>query len=99
MSKIQKWGNSSAVRLPTKVLAAAGMTADSDIDIKAGDGCVVIQLKEKAQEQMFDQLFSEIPDAAELLSAVQKSLTNAISMTDEATKAVKTSHAELIKEK
>jgi antitoxin component of MazEF toxin-antitoxin module len=45
--KIQKWGNSSAIRLSAKLLAAAGITTDSEVDIQANDGRVVIQLHEQ----------------------------------------------------
>ena len=57
-SKIQKWGNSSAVRLPAKVLAASGIKPDSVIDIQASKGRLVIQLHETTNEQMFDKLFN-----------------------------------------
>ncbi len=31
---IQKWGNSSAIRLSAKVLAASGLSSDSKVDIQ-----------------------------------------------------------------
>ena len=94
-SKIQKWGNSSAVRLPAKVLAASGIKPDSVIDIQATKGRLVIQLHETTNEQMFDKLFKDIPEAEELLSFVQERLTDAILKTDEAARVVETSREEL----
>lgn len=94
-SKIQKWGNSSAVRLPAKVLAASGISPDSQVDIQAGNGRLVIQLHETTSEQMFDKLFAELPEAAELISFVQQRLKDAILMTDETTKAVETARKKL----
>ena len=94
-SKIQKWGNSSAVRLPAKVLAASGIKPDSVIDIQASKGRLVIQLHETTNEQMFDKLFKDIPEAEELLSFVQERLTDAILKTDEAARVVETSREEL----
>ena len=94
-SKIQKWGNSSAVRLPAKVLAASGIMADSEIDIQVSKGRLVIQLLETTNEQLFDKLFTGESEAEELLSFVQARLTDAISKTDEAARAVEASREEL----
>jgi len=66
-SNIQKWGNSQAVRLPAKILAASGISQNDPIDIQSGDGQIVIQLKEKTRESQFDDLFAEFPEAEELL--------------------------------
>lgn len=87
-SKIQKWGNSSAIRLPAKALAAAGIDPESEVDIQTGDGRLVIQLPERTQGQLFDKLLSEVPDAEVVLAMVQKSLTRVIAMTDETTKSI-----------
>ncbi|MCP3670722.1 MAG: AbrB/MazE/SpoVT family DNA-binding domain-containing protein [Gammaproteobacteria bacterium] len=87
-SKIQKWGNSSAVRLPAKLLAAAGIDPESDVDIQAGDGRLVIQLPERSQEQLFDKLLAEVPDAKEVLATVQAGLTRAIATTDKSVLSV-----------
>ena len=90
-SKIQKWGNSSAIRLPAKALAAAGIKPDSKVDIQASQGRLVIQLQETTNEQLFDKLLADIPEAKELLCFVQERLTDAISMTDEAAQVVEAS--------
>lgn len=84
--KIQKWGNSSAIRLSAIVLAAAGIKSEDEVDIQAEDGRLVIQLRERTQEQAFDQLFAEEPGAKELLALVKQSLTDAIALTDKTTK-------------
>jgi alpha-D-ribose 1-methylphosphonate 5-triphosphate synthase subunit PhnG len=67
------------------VLAAAGIATNSEVDIQANDGRVVIQLHELTQEQAFDKLLANEPDAAELLALVQASLTKAIDRTDKTT--------------
>ncbi len=86
--KIQKWGNSSAIRLPAKALAAAGISQESEVDIQADSGRLVIQLPERTQEQLFDKLLSEVPDAAEVISLVKESLNSAIVLTDKTTRRV-----------
>ena len=86
--KIQKWGNSSAIRLPAKALAAAGISRESEVDIQADKGRLVIQLPERTREKLFDKLLSEVPDAEEVLAQVKKSLVDAISTTDNTTKSV-----------
>lgn len=83
--KIQKWGNSSAIRLPATLLAVAGITNDSDVDIQADDGRLVIQLHERTQEQVFDKLLADEPEAAELLKFAKDRLARTITMTDETT--------------
>ena len=81
--KMQKWGNSSAIRLPAKVLAAAGFDNDSKVDIQVDDGRVVIQLRERTLEQTFDSLLAEEPGAAEMLALAKESLSRSITLTDE----------------
>lgn len=61
-AKLQKWGNSSAIRLSTKVLAAAGLSPGVDVDIEAGDGRLIITLHQKTDRQTFEKLL-EHPDA------------------------------------
>ena len=87
-AKIQKWGNSSAVRLPMKALAAAGLSADSEIEIEANKGCIVIKLKQPSKEQQLDKLLADSPEMAELLAEVQKGLKQAINMTEQASEMV-----------
>ncbi len=86
--KIQKWGNSSAIRLPAKVLAAAGISTESEVDIQADNGRVVIQLPDSTKEQLFDKLLSEVPDAEKVLEMVSQSLKGAIELTEETTRSV-----------
>ena len=81
-AKIQKWGNSAAIRLPSTVLAAAGITVNSEVDIQAEQGRLVIQLPEQTKEKLFDQLLSEIPDIEKVLAEVQGKLTHAITATE-----------------
>lgn len=85
LGKIQKWGNSSAIRLPAKILAAAGFSRDSEVDIQVDNGRVVIQSHERTLEQAFDNLLAEEPGAEELLSLVKESLGKAIALTDRTT--------------
>ena len=75
-SKIQKWGNSSAIRLPTKILAASGISSDSEVDIQASEGRLVIQLHETTNEQIFDKLFAEMPEAEEWIWILLIFITN-----------------------
>ena len=93
--KIQKWGNSSAVRLSAKALASAGIEPESEIDIQTSKGRIVIQLQERSKEQLFDKLLAEIPDAKTILAGARKAFSSAIKTTDETTKGVETLCADL----
>lgn len=95
LAKIQKWGNSSAVRLPMKALAAAGLSADSEVEIEANKGCIVIKLKQPSKEQQLDKLLSESPEMEELLAEVRQGLNQAIAMTEQATQVVENTRATL----
>lgn len=87
-TKLQKWGNSTAIRLPATALAAAGIKPGSEVDIQTSEGRLVIQLPERTQEQLFEKLMAEIPDAETVLKMVQECLARAIAMTDETTRNV-----------
>lgn len=95
LAKIQKWGNSSAVRLPMKALAAAGLSAGSEVEIEANKGCIVIKLKQPSKEQQLDKILAESPDMVELLAEVRKGLNQAIAMTEQATQVVEDTRATL----
>ena len=94
-AKVQKWGNSSAVRLPTRALAAAGISVDSDVEIEATQGCLVIKLKQPTKEQALDKLLAESPEMEELLALVKTNLSKAIEMTEHATMVVESTHENL----
>jgi antitoxin MazE len=42
-SEIKRWGNSAALRLPAKLLAAAGLAIDSPVDVRLEGGRLVIE--------------------------------------------------------
>jgi antitoxin MazE len=42
MSRIGRWGNSHAVRLPRDVLDAAGIAPDADVKLSAEPGRIVV---------------------------------------------------------
>ena len=64
--KIQKWGNSAVIRLPAKMLAVVGITNNNAVDIPADDDRLVIQLRERTQEQLFDKLLAQEEGMKEL---------------------------------
>jgi antitoxin MazE len=57
-AKIQKWGNSLAVRLPNKVLKAVNFKPGSSVEITTSNSCMVISL----QEDPLDELLAKITD-------------------------------------
>ena len=68
---------------------------DSEVDIQASNGRLVIQLHETTSEQAFDKLFAELPEADELIKFVQQRLTETILMTDETTRSVEAARKKL----
>lgn len=83
---VQKWGNSSAIRLPATLMAAAGIKTNDEVDIQASDGRLVIQLHERTNEQAFDNLLAQEPATEDVLALVKKSITQAVAMTEATTK-------------
>ena len=41
-ARVQKWGNSLALRIPKPIAAAAGLHADAAVEISLVDGAIVI---------------------------------------------------------
>ena len=60
LTRIRKWGNSAAVRLPTATLAKAGLALDSTVEIRASDGKVVVSAVTPA-EYTLDELLDACP--------------------------------------
>lgn len=51
-SEIKRWGNSAAVRLPSKILAQAKLDVSSSISIEVTDGKIVIEAAAKAARKV-----------------------------------------------
>lgn len=64
-TEIKKWGNSAAVRLPAKVLAQAGMDINSNVEIVAVDGEIILKpIANPTDEYTLDDLLAIGPDDA-----------------------------------
>ncbi len=59
-AKVQKWGNSAAVRLPVAVLEAAGLTLDQSVEIQVSEGNVVIKAVSQTPRYEIDELVAGI---------------------------------------
>ncbi len=42
-TKVVKWGNRLAIRIPLSVVAEVGLKAQDDLEIEVEDGCVVLK--------------------------------------------------------
>jgi antitoxin MazE len=58
-TRVQKWGNSLAVRLPRSIAADAGLDTDTSVEVVLREGSVVVT---RVAEPAFtlDQLLSQI---------------------------------------
>ena len=56
---VRKWGNSDAVRIPSSLLAAAGLKTDDPVDVREEDGRIVIE-KAAAKRITLDELIAGI---------------------------------------
>ena len=73
LSEVKKWGNSAAVRLPSKVLAAAGLDTGAPISIEVIDSKVVIELADNRSARRLNLPFTE----AQLLSGLDEQTSHA----------------------
>ena len=48
-AKIQKWGNSLGVRIPKNIIDKINLEENSEVDIEAKDGTIIIFPKQKNQ--------------------------------------------------
>ena len=42
-SQVKKWGNSASIRIPARVLAAASMQIDQEVEMREEDGRIIIE--------------------------------------------------------
>lgn len=67
VTRIRKWGNSAAIRLPTATLAKAGLALDSTVEIRASEGTVVVSAVTPT-EYTLDELLDACPRTKMTLS-------------------------------
>ena len=60
-SRVQKWGNSLALRIPKSVAVEAGLRADGAVEISLVEGALVVQPIAR-QPPTLDELLSGITD-------------------------------------
>lgn len=61
-TRVQKWGNSLALRLPKRLAEEIGITRESDVELTVRDGTIVIA-PERTPRYELDQLLAEVtPD-------------------------------------
>ena len=61
-SRVQKWGNSLALRIPKPYAEAAGLTANSPVELRVEDGQIVIRPLAKP-DLTLDDLLAGITEA------------------------------------
>jgi len=59
-AKIQKWGNSLAVRLPRAITKKAGLVIEDEVDIDVDDAGKVVLLPHIQKEYKLDELLAGI---------------------------------------
>ncbi len=85
-TEVKRWGNSGAVRLPSKVLAAANLDISSSISVEVKGRKIIIEgiAEQKTkyfklpftEEQLLDGLTPETSHADELANISDKEMDN-----------------------
>lgn len=61
LTKVQKWGNSLAVRIPKALAEEAGLKQDKQVNIRYEDGELRIR-KRRRKRYDLDELLASVPD-------------------------------------
>ena len=61
-ARVQKWGNSLAVRIPTAFAAELGLEADTTIELSVRDDTLVIERNDDLPEISLDELLAGVTD-------------------------------------
>lgn len=61
-ARIQKWGNSLAVRIPRTIASEAGLEEQTDVEITLNEGVVMIT-RTAQTEYTLDELLQNVTDA------------------------------------
>ena len=59
--KVSKWGNSLAVRIPSKLARSADLKEGADLEIGESDGCIVLRPVRRVRYEL-NALVSQITD-------------------------------------
>jgi len=78
LSEIKKWGNSAAVRLPSKILASAGLDTGAPISIEVVGNKVIIEPVANKPARRLKLPFTE----AQLLSGLDEHTSHADELTE-----------------
>ena len=62
LTKVQKWGNSRAVRIPRAIAEEAGLDFDCAVDIECVNGEIRIKRARKRKRYDLDELLASVPD-------------------------------------
>lgn len=60
--QVKKWGNSASVRIPARVLAAAEMHIDQEIELRAEDGRIIIEPVKTPRYELDELLAAMVPE-------------------------------------
>lgn len=61
-SKVARWGNSRAVRIPRAIAEEAGLDFDCAVDIECVNGEIRIKRARKRKRYDLDELLASVPD-------------------------------------
>lgn len=61
LTKVQKWGNSLAVRIPKALADEAGLERDKQVNIRYEDGELRISTRRRKRYDL-DELLASVPD-------------------------------------
>lgn len=62
LTKVQKWGNSRAVRIPKAIAEEAGLKVGNEVDMRFQDGEIRIRRARKPKRYDLDELLASVPD-------------------------------------
>jgi len=61
LTKVQKWGNSLALRIPKALAEEAGLEVGSEVELRVEDGELRIRKRRKKRYDL-DEMLASVPD-------------------------------------
>ena len=61
LTKVQKWGDSLALRIPKALVEEAGLEAGSEVELRYEDGELLIRRRRRKRYDL-DEMLASVPD-------------------------------------
>ncbi len=83
-SKIQRWGNSSAIRLPARLMQEVGLYAGAPVTLYTNNDELIIRREQQPEEARISDMIDNEADAIAAVQAVRAAMNEAVTVAEKA---------------